>query len=149
MSSILWEKQIDENQLPQVALEIITQLQTIEPFCLWLKGTLGAGKSTLTRSMLRSIGLDKNQQIPSPTFTYFIEYCIDNSWYVHCDFYRFSPTSAAPLDELNYRDYRGYFIEWPENYPEQDAIMPTHILEIEIISAKKRNLLLKQVSQES
>ena len=38
----------DQAALPEVARRIAESLLTQEPFCLWLKGPLGAGKTTVT-----------------------------------------------------------------------------------------------------
>ena len=81
-----------------------------------LTGALGAGKTTLVRSLLSELGIQ--EPITSPTFTYVNIYTLSTGKKVyHFDLYRVkSPQEFvdAGFDEyLN--DPDGYvFIEWPE-----------------------------------
>ena len=80
---------------------------------LCLNGDLGAGKTTLTKSI--GLGLDVNDYITSPTFTLINEYEGRISLY-HFDVYRLE--NAHELDDLGFDDYfygNGVsIIEWAE-----------------------------------
>ena len=43
----LWSKTFAHEDLPKLATEVVTALAGSEPFCLWLQGPLGAGKTTV------------------------------------------------------------------------------------------------------
>jgi len=110
-----------------------------ERFCIWLKGEMGAGKTTLTREIFYGLGLPKNTPVLSPTFTYMNEYKIDGDWYQHGDFYRLMTSSASErrgqeglvIDEFSLRDPKGIFLEWPANFSAaEDIFPPDFILEL-------------------
>ena len=78
-----------------------------------LSGPLGAGKTTLARGILRSLGHEG--EVPSPTYTIFEVYELKNLTVVHADFYRL--THKAELRELGFDDYQDHgvtIVEWPE-----------------------------------
>ena len=78
-------------------------------------GSLGAGKTTLIKEVLRQCGIEN--LVTSPTFTYFNQYKDKkgNSFY-HFDLYRIDSVKGfidQGFDEMLYEP--GYcFIEWPE-----------------------------------
>ncbi|MDR1616121.1 MAG: tRNA (adenosine(37)-N6)-threonylcarbamoyltransferase complex ATPase subunit type 1 TsaE [Syntrophomonadaceae bacterium] len=79
---------------------------------IYLRGALGAGKTTLTRGMLKGLGYAG--PVTSPTFTLINVYETFCPVY-HCDFYRLNDTE---IYELGLDDYIGSdgiaIIEWPD-----------------------------------
>ena len=135
-TTLLWEQEINLLQLAEIAARVAECLATESRFCLWLTGDLGSGKTTLTGEILRQLGLDARIPVTSPTFTYINEYSLKDKngsqhWYAHLDLYRLG--DDASLEELGLadsRDFRGYFVEWPEVLPGDYLIQPTHRMDI-------------------
>lgn len=80
---------------------------------LYLRGELGAGKTTCARSLLRTLGVVG--LIRSPTYTLVEAYRTAGLTCIHVDLYRLG--SAAEVDELGLRDYLDtdclMLVEWP------------------------------------
>ncbi len=85
-----------------------------EPAMLTLAGDLGAGKTTLTRGLLRALGV--TGPIRSPTYTLAEPYDTPAGEVLHLDLYRLS--GPAELHELGFRDLAAgaalVVVEWPE-----------------------------------
>ena len=84
--------------------------------CLvFLSGELGAGKTTLTRGLLREAG--HKTAVKSPTYTLVEEYDLSPAKLYHFDLYRIK--DPEELEWMGMQDYLAEqslcFIEWPEN----------------------------------
>lgn len=90
--------------------------QTLVPgMVVWLRGDLGAGKTTLVRALLRYCG--ETGPVKSPTYTLIEVHPISGIDFYHFDFYRFSAPEEyldAGLDD--YFAGQGIcLVEWPDN----------------------------------
>jgi tRNA threonylcarbamoyladenosine biosynthesis protein TsaE len=87
-------------------------------WAILLKGELGAGKSTLARSMLRALGHEG--PVPSPTYTLVEPYMLPNYSVYHIDLYRIN--TEDELEFLGWTELQDglRLIEWPERAPQLD-----------------------------
>ena len=82
---------------------------------IYLKGTLGMGKSFFARAFIRSIAGNKNLEVPSPTFTLVQTYTDLKTPVWHFDLYRLE--SPEEIDEIGLDEALSSavsLIEWPE-----------------------------------
>jgi tRNA threonylcarbamoyl adenosine modification protein YjeE len=97
----------------QLARQIAEELRPGD--VLTLSGGLGAGKTTLARSVIRLVAGDPELEVPSPTFTLIQSYDTERGAIVHADFYRLSgeqELSELGWDEIS--DNALTLVEWPE-----------------------------------
>jgi tRNA threonylcarbamoyladenosine biosynthesis protein TsaE len=118
---------------------------------VFLNGELGAGKTTLTRGVLRASG--HKSAVKSPTYTLVEEYDTPKGKFFHFDLYRVK--DPEELEWIGIRDYleqQGLcFIEWPElgkgQLPVPDIVISMkaegdgRIVEINVLSEKLKNKL--------
>ena len=94
---------------------------------LWLSGDLGAGKTTLTRGLLRELGYAG--RVKSPTFTLLETYALSGFNLCHFDLYRFH--DADEWEDAGFRDYFSAdnvcLVEWPER---AEAALPAPDLRV-------------------
>ncbi len=148
----LWTHVFSFKDLSDLALKLASELQSWgsrEPFCLWLTGPLGAGKTTITGEVLRQLGLPREIPVTSPTYTYMNEYQIGQNWYAHLDLYRSSAgLSSEDLGLADARPYRGLFVEWPELKANDPYLKATHLLSIDFgPNPDEREVTLCRLSQ--
>ena len=106
----------NEKATKSLGLKIAQSLPSvISDMTVVLKGEMGAGKSTVVRSVLRGMGY-KNI-VPSPTYTLVEPYEVQSGKIYHIDLYRIS--NSDELEFLGWSDLNDglKFIEWPERVP--------------------------------
>ncbi|WP_281543180.1 tRNA (adenosine(37)-N6)-threonylcarbamoyltransferase complex ATPase subunit type 1 TsaE [Maribacter aestuarii] len=127
-------------EIRQVAKLIIQNAATT---ALAFQGPMGAGKTTLIKSIVKELG-GKNE-VSSPTFGLVNEYEYENGDLLgyHFDFYRLNDETEA-LD-LGLEDYFSadvwIFMEWPEKIPN---LLPERFtkLQIEILGPDERRITI-------
>lgn len=83
-----------------------------------LEGDLGAGKTALARSVIRTLVGDAGLDVPSPSFALVQPYEADGQPVLHADLYRIG--SPREVDELGLFDRADaiVLVEWPERSDE-------------------------------
>ena len=113
---------------------------------IYLNGDLGAGKTTLTRGILRFKQF--KGAVKSPTYTLIEEYDFEDVSIYHFDLYRLE--SAYELENIGIRDYFHTnalcVIEWPEK-GEEYCPSPDCVVTIHIQDSEKRVVQIKAVTQ--
>jgi tRNA threonylcarbamoyladenosine biosynthesis protein TsaE len=132
-------------ELDSVAREILREIH--DRNILLLHGTLGAGKTTLVKSLVRALG--SGDEVSSPTFSLVNEYRYPKAGnpvggiIFHIDLYRlqsFEETIAIGIEEYLYKDAR-CFVEWPaliDSLCQDDC----YHLQIEILSESSRKFCI-------
>ena len=129
-------KELLQEDIKEFADQFILDLAI--PSVVGLKGTLGAGKTTLIKSFMDSLGVKEN--ITSPTFNIVKTYRVEKLRVFHVDLYRLSSIHEfLDLDlPLNEEDTL-FFIEWSDMIPESKT-KGWRFLDIEIIDEVKRKV---------
>ena len=103
----------DETATARLAADIALALMPDD--LVTLSGDLGAGKTTIARSIIRTLAGDETIEVPSPTFTLLQLYELPRFPVVHADLYRV--TTLAELSELGWEEAAegaAVLVEWPE-----------------------------------
>lgn len=129
-------KELLQEDIKEFADQFILDLAI--PSVVGLKGTLGAGKTTLIKSFMHSLGVKEN--ITSPTFNIVKTYRVEKLRVFHVDLYRLSSIHEfldldLPLNE----EGTLFFIEWSDMIPESKT-KGWRFLDIEIIDEVTRKV---------
>src|SRR6266550_7090486 len=123
----------DEYATRRLAIDIANSLQAGD--FVTLSGDLGAGKTTLVRTLIRYLAGDPAIEVPSPTFTLMQIYELPQFPLVHADLYRLS--GPAELTELGFDDLplgAVVLLEWPDR---AGSLLPPDRLDIALTLAPK------------
>ena len=111
-----------------------------------LIGDLGTGKTHISKRICKNLGVTEN--VKSPTFTYLLEYDLEDIKIVHFDLYRLS--NIDELYEVGYQEYVDadntlLLIEWANNVPE--VIEETSIvINLEYFDENSRSVSIKGIN---
>lgn len=115
----------NEAQTNKIAAQFAAQVSA--PLVLGLTGTLGAGKTTFVRAMLRALAV--RGPIKSPTYALMESYDCQKFLVHHFDLYRIA--SNDELELIGFRDCMTESavccIEWPENTPLSESIIDVQL----------------------
>ena len=128
------------DEIEDVGKSLIDEINDVN--IILLKGELGAGKTTLIKSILKNLGVKEN--VTSPTFSIINQYVIPNGLINHFDLYRIK--SEIELDIIGFDEYLESkvlcFIEWPEIA--MSKIVDNYLeIYIKLIDEKTREIKLK------
>jgi tRNA threonylcarbamoyl adenosine modification protein YjeE len=118
----------DEHATRRLAIDIANALEPGD--LVTLSGDLGAGKTTLARTLIRYLADDPALEVPSPTFTLMQLYELPQFPLIHVDLYRLS--DQAELAELGFDDLPEravVLLEWPDR---ADQLLPPDRLDVSL-----------------
>jgi tRNA threonylcarbamoyladenosine biosynthesis protein TsaE len=112
----VWLANEDDTRAAGAALApILVSMTTSAPVVVFIRGNLGAGKSTLVRGLLTELGV--KGVMPSPTYTLVEPYQVGSLKVYHMDAYRLA--DGAELDYLGLDDINAagsvLLVEWPDH----------------------------------
>ena len=123
----------NENETMLVGEELAKEFLELEfdrSIVIFLQGELGAGKTTLTKGILK--GLNYDEVVTSPTYNLVQIHETENYRVFHFDLYRIS--EPIELEELGIEEYLNEnrslsIFEWPKN-GEENLPSPDYLIEI-------------------
>ena len=137
-----------QTELEQIAIKISPIFKAGDVIAL--SGDLGIGKSTFARAFIRNAMGNKDEEVPSPTFTLVQHFVPKNTNYPeiwHFDMYRL----AQPKDALELGIEDAFLeglsiIEWPQKL---DTFLPRDSLIIKITSGDIKKGFEEELEEES
>jgi len=115
--TIYLQSEIDTLEAGAKLAHILAQLNKNSE--IHLIGDLGAGKTTLARGFLESLGW--TGAVKSPTYTLCEEYLLEETLVLHCDLYRLNALEDLEILDLDRATQltKILLIEWPDRLPLQ------------------------------
>ena len=129
-------KDYNLNQIDAIAESLVA---AFEYKIILLKGDLGAGKTTLIKTIVKQLG--SNEKVSSPTFGIVNELNIANAKAFHLDLYRIA--NSEDLQQFGFEEYLHSgdycFIEWPE-IATSLITQPHHIITLSNLNDSTRKI---------
>jgi tRNA threonylcarbamoyladenosine biosynthesis protein TsaE len=128
------------NEIDMVAKKL---LENLESKVILFQAPMGAGKTTLIKSMCRQLGVEDD--VNSPTFSLVNEYKGDSTDVIHFDLYRLETNDQ--LFDIGFDYYLEKdalcLIEWPEL--SISFLSDYQCIKIKILGSETRNLILEKL----
>lgn len=122
----------DEAATRRLGAALATWLRPLPGAVVFLRGELGAGKTTLARALLQALGV--RGTIRSPTYTLMEPYEAEGRSVLHLDLYRLR--DPLELYNLGLGDYPPEHTLWLVEWPERGAaLLPPPLLDLSLALA--------------
>jgi len=130
---------------PEQTIELGARLarQLPQPCLLVLEGELGSGKTTLAKGIVSGLGVARQEEVTSPSFTLVHEYGRDRKVY-HADLYRIEGArelATLGLEDLLEQDAT-VIVEWGEKLLDQEAEAQVRI-RMELLEGDDRRVTIE------
>ena len=128
--------EITEGELEEFSKNYILDLPV--PSVVGFQGSLGAGKTTIIKHIIKSLGVE--EAVTSPTFNIARSYEIDSLEIYHVDLYRISTIHEFfDLDLPLFKDNTLFFIEWSDLLPNAN-LDNWRFVKIEVLDKETRKI---------
>jgi tRNA threonylcarbamoyladenosine biosynthesis protein TsaE len=142
---------VQENRLefvthsPEETIEVGAKLalQLPQPCLVVLEGDLGSGKTTLVKGIVSGLGVARQEEVTSPSFTLVHEYGRDRKVY-HADLYRIESArqqATLGLEELLEQEAT-VIVEWGEKLVDGDVDAQVRI-RMELMEGEDRRITIE------
>ena len=139
-------KVLSFDEINKIIDKLSQRIKTDNIKSIALIGDLGTGKTHISKRICKNLGVTEN--VKSPTFTYLLEYDLEDIKIVHFDLYRLS--NIDELYEVGYQEYVDaddtlLLIEWANNIAE--VIEETSIvINLEYFDENSRSVSIKGIN---
>lgn len=139
-------KVLSFDEINKIIDKLSQRIKTDNIKSIALIGDLGTGKTHISKRICKNLGVTEN--VKSPTFTYLLEYDLEDIKIVHFDLYRLS--NIDELYEVGYQEYVDadntlLLIEWANNVPE--VVEETSIvINLEYFDENSRSVSIKGIN---
>jgi tRNA threonylcarbamoyladenosine biosynthesis protein TsaE len=130
------EYTVDLEGLKELAKKLARKLKGNE--VIFLKGDLGAGKTTFTKFLVKALEPVEDIPVRSPTFAVMNVYPTKKGEVFHLDLYR-----VKTFDVTDYLDSGILVVEWPEYLRD---VEPDIVVELEHLDENTRKVRIKGIS---
>ena len=127
---------INESELDSFTNEYLLDLAI--PSVVGFQGSLGAGKTTIIKNIIKNLGIEET--VTSPTFNIVKSYKKDDLEVYHVDLYRISSIHEFyDLDLPLFKENTLFFIEWSDLLPTAN-LDNWRLIKIEVVDEKTRKI---------
>ena len=128
--------EITEGELGSFTKEYLLDLPV--PSVVGFQGSLGAGKTTIIKNIIRNLGIE--EMVTSPTFNIVRSYNKEDLDVYHVDLYRISSIHEFnDLDLPLFKENTLFFIEWSDLLPTA-SLDNWRLITIEVIDENTRKI---------